>query len=377
MDEFEAYKPPQKVYKLSSNVPENITASFQNLLNNKRMSDNYKVRNNKGLSECFTILKFVIIFIIFITTCKIITLFFNVKERVEKQYNKSSHETVTYCFYSLFTFALIVQFIEFYAIMFDHLCLTFVFTVLEFAIIGLVILDNYHSKDEHYLIFLWVVGMLIFIIHLIILYKMKFRRKKQLKKPSINEKEMNSESSDQLFVEQDTCSYRTYLKQKESNYNQAQFNQSLMFDQAGHPLAKPELVKFIDEEEEHEKRNQEMSELLRKCKMKILDLEISQSHNQMILDKQKELLEREKEALRKTNSCDENCTGKNCSSTNCSKSGVNTNENSNQTSEFNSPKLSNGNEEDSSSCSETCREVSQIILDNMDKDLDYKYNLQT
>lgn len=395
--EFDRYVPPtKKVYKLSSSIPENLTASFQNLLN-KRINDNYKVRKRRNLNECFTILKFSIIFVIFITTCKIITLFFGIDERVvQQQYQKSSQETVKICFYLIFTFALIVQFIESYAVVFDHLCLTFVFTSLEFVIIIWSILDCYHSKDEHWLIFCWLIGLLILIIHLGILYKMKFKDDK--KKPNQNtnentqEKELRSESSDQLYVSEQDCSYRNFLKQQQYGQSQSAYSQpSTAFSQLSvnyaqseyvqsgfaqpeyepesndmpnfgtisksisgkdEEMVDPNLVKFVnDEEEAHEKRDKLCKELLRQCQMKIYELEVSQCNNQLLLDKQQELMEQEKLAK-----CNGDCNVDCAAEQDCSA----------QTSELNSPKLSN--DLSSSTCSDelTCKETSMIILNNLE-----------
>lgn len=394
--EFDRYVPPtKKVYKLSSSIPENLTASFQNLLN-KRINDNYKVRKRRNLNECFTILKFSIIFVIFITTCKIFVLFFGIDDRVaQQQYQKSSQETVKICFYLIFTFALIVQFIESYAVVFDHLCLTFVFTSLEFVIIIWSILDCYHSKDEHWLIFLWLIGLLILIIHLGILYKMKYKDGKEQPKrsnDSIQEKELRSESSDQLYVSEQDCSYRNFLKQQQSygqqqsaysqplsvNYAQSEYVQS-GFAQPDYgesnvdmpnigtisksisgkdeEIVDPNLVKFVnDEEEAHEKRDKLCKELLRQCQMKIYELEVNQCQNQLLLDKQQEQLEQAK--------CNGDCSEDCAAEQNCSA----------QTSELNSPKLSN--EVSSSTCSDelTCKETSMIILNGMNN-LEYnKYN---
>lgn len=409
--EFDRYVPPnKKVYKLSSSIPENLTASFQNLLN-KRINDNYKVRKRRNLTECFTILKFSIIFVIFITTCKIITLFFNIDERVvQQQYHKSSHETVKICFYLIFSFALLVQLIESYAVVFDRLCLTFVFTSLEFVIIIWSVLDCYHSKDEHWLIFLWLIGLLLLIIHLGILYKMKFKSGKKPSKrnnDSIQDKAIHSESSDQLYVSEQDCSYRNFLKQQ--SYNQAQsaygqpaFNQLSMigyaqseYVQSGFAqpdctsdsepesnvdmpnistisksisgkddlLVDPNQVKFVnDEEEAHEKRDQLCKELLLQCQMKIFELEVSQQNNQTLLDKHQEQIEQQNKLAKCNGECNEDCAVEaDCSA---------------QTSELNSPKLSN--EVSSSTCSDelTCKETSKIILNGM-KNLEYsKYNCQ-
>lgn len=376
--EFDRYvPPPPKVYKLSSSIPENLTASFQNLLN-KRINDNYKVRKRQNLNECFTILKFTIIFIIFITTCKIITLFFGIDDRVE-QYNESSQETVRICFYLLFTFALIVQFAESFAIVFDILCLTFVFTSLEFVIIVWSILDNYHSKDEHWLIFLWLIGMVIFVVHLVILYKMKFKRPRNSRMPSaessMKDKEMNSES-DQLFVPEQDCPYSEFLKQTQYNSQQAgsyvdqqanyvqttidipaisTISQVISNREEDASNVDSNLVKFANDEVEHERREQLCQELLRQCQMKIYHLEMSQCNNQLILDQQLENSKQRTDEDCNAN-CDENC-DENC-------------DRSNQTSELNSPtKLS------SSSCSdETCKEASKVILNcmNLDEYKNYK-----
>lgn len=403
--EFDRYVPPsKKVYKLSSSIPENLTASFQNLLN-KRINDNYKVRKRRNLNECFTILKFSIIFVIFITTCKIITLFFGVDERVvQQQYAKSSQETVKICFYLIFTFALIVQLIESYAVVFDRLCLTLVFTSLEFVIIIWSVLDCYHSKDEFYLIFLWLLGLIILIVHLAILYKMKFKSGKRQSKQSnhsIQEKAMHSESSDQLYVnaEQD-CSYRNFLKQQSYNQQQAAYSQpafsplsvnyaqseyiqstfALQPDSYSDPdesnmdmpnigtisksisgkdeeIVDQNLVKFVnDEEEAHEKREQLCKELLLQCQMKIYELEVNQCNNQILLDKHQEQIEQQKQLANADCAAEADCSA--------------------QTSELNSPKLSN--DVSSSTCSDelTCKETSKIILNGM-HNLEYsKYNCQ-
>ena len=220
---------------------------------------------------------------------------------------------------------------------------------------------------------------------------MKFKstqtnQKRQSKKISINDKELNSESSDQLYLPQSDCSYRNFLKQQSydqsSNYNSTNYNQLDYGQRDEANIDMPHigtiskqisgkededcnvdvnLVKFVnDEEEAHEKRNQLCKDLLRQCQEKIFEHEIDQCKNQLLLEKQEQMNEENKLI-----DCNGDCVGQDFN-----------NFDSNQTSELNSPsQLSNELSNEMSSCSDelTCKEASNAILSRMNN-LEYKSN---
>lgn len=135
-----------------------------------------------GLRLLFTLLKLALIVLLLLSCARLSTLFFSIPERVRLYVAAPATGQralkLRICFQLMFSFALLVQLIQLYGVMYERFCLSGTFGAIQSAILTLMALDA-RAANETTLACLWLVALVLSAVYVLLLREMKRRRRQK------------------------------------------------------------------------------------------------------------------------------------------------------------------------------------------------------
>jgi hypothetical protein len=135
-----------------------------------------------GVRLLFTLLKLALIVLLLLSCARLSTLFFSIPERIRLYVavpgTGQRALKLRICFQLMFSFALLVQLIQLYGVMYERFCLSGTFGAIQSAILILMALDA-RAANETTSAVLWLIALVLSAAYVLLLREMKRRRREK------------------------------------------------------------------------------------------------------------------------------------------------------------------------------------------------------